>query len=382
MGPARLVEIVRRPAEEPATRGRRRVVEPSSGLGRRHVVGADVCSVRVLLHREIDAIVDHDERRSLRPPPPRDVDRDPHAVGEFVLGDRLLAHLQHRHAGVDEIRDEPREGRRLHAAADEHAQRGVGEAGQRVGHERSPYPAQPPAPVDHHRDGIRMGLIPGARNALAKPAPDPTIPPPLSEAAVVGTLRYLTILWPGLPWLWLRGSLPGIVLALAFAVTLDVAMVTTWIWTDLVELPFKLAAWAGAAAIWLLGTASALSAFPPPIPTGLGPAHEARFIQARDAYLARDWVGAERRLRELLRDAPTDGEAQLLLGTLLRRAGRLTEARDALEALARSDAGLPWRTAIARELALVASTERAPTDDPILLPLATGEESEDDRVAA
>ncbi|NBU41133.1 MAG: hypothetical protein EBS51_10105 [Planctomycetia bacterium] len=159
-------------------------------------------------------------------------------------------------------------------------------------------------------------------------------------------------------------------------------MVTTWIWTDLVELPFKLAAWAGAAAIWLLGTASALSAFPPPIPTGLGPAHEARFIQARDAYLARDWVGAERRLRDLLRDAPTDGEAQLLLATLLRRAGRLTEARDALEALARSDAGLPWRTAIARELALAATTERAPTADPILLPLATGEAPEDDRVAA
>lgn len=195
-------------------------------------------------------------------------------------------------------------------------------------------------------------------------------------------LSYLTILWPGLPWLWLRGSLPGIVLALAFAVTLDVAMVTTWIWTDLVELPFKLAAWAGAAAIWLLGTASALSAFPPPIPTGLGPAHDARFIQARDAYLARDWVGAERRLRELLRDAPTDGEAQLLLGTLLRRAGRLTEARDALEALARSDTGLPWRAAIARELSLVTAAERAPTAAPVLLPLATGDTSAEDRVAA
>lgn len=198
----------------------------------------------------------------------------------------------------------------------------------------------------------------------------------------MATLRYLTILWPGLPWVWLRGSLGGIVLALAFAVTLDVAMITTWIWTDLVDLPFKIAAWAGTAAIWLLGTASALSAFPPPIPTGLDPAHDARFAQARDAYLARDWVGAEHRLRDLLRDAPTDGEAQLLLGTLLRRAGRLPEARAALEALARSDAGLPWRAAIARELSFVMAADREPAAAPVLLPLATGEASEDDRVAA
>ena len=26
--------------------------------------------------------------------------------------------------------------------------------------------------------------------------------------------RYLTLLWPGLPWLWLRGSMAGLVLAL------------------------------------------------------------------------------------------------------------------------------------------------------------------------
>ena len=85
-------------------------------------------------------------------------------------------------------------------------------------------------------------------------------------------------------------------------------------------------------------------------------------------------------LRRRFADQPT--RAGVPYAEALRRAGRLTEARDALDALARSDAGLPWRTAIARELALVATTERAPTADPILLPLATGEASEDDRVAA
>jgi tetratricopeptide (TPR) repeat protein len=184
-------------------------------------------------------------------------------------------------------------------------------------------------------------------------------------------VRLLTLVWPGLPWLWLRGSLPGIVLALAFAVTLDVAMVTTWIWTDLVELPFKLAAWAGAAAIWLLGTASALSAFPPPLARGRSAEADALFLQARDAYLARDWARAEDALAAVLASAPTDGEAQLLLATLLRRVGRHDEARAALRKLSASDSGRPWRHAIAAERdRLDAATAPADNDHtPASLPL-------------
>ena len=42
--------------------------------------------------------------------------------------------------------------------------------------------------------------------------------------------RYLTLVWPGLPWLWLRGSFAGLVLAAAFAVTLGMAVITSFIW--------------------------------------------------------------------------------------------------------------------------------------------------------
>lgn len=195
-------------------------------------------------------------------------------------------------------------------------------------------------------------------------------------------LRFITILWPGLPWVWLRGSLPGLVVAVAFAVTLDVAVLTTWIWTDLVDLPFRLATWAGVAAIWILATASAAAAFPPPLPAGGTPSVDARFEAARNAYLARDWAGAEHRLRALLRDAPTDGEAQLLLATLLRRVGRLPEARAALEALARSDAGARWRTAIGRELSLMATLPRPAEAGPTLLPLGRPADGQEGRTAA
>ena len=175
----------------------------------------------------------------------------------------------------------------------------------------------------------------------------------------MGFARYLTLIWPGMPWLWLRGSFAGLVLALAFALALDVAVVTTWIWSELVDFRLSMALWTGTAAIWLFATASALTSFPPPIPHGRDAAADTLFVKARDAYLARDWLAAETKLRALLDLSPTDGEAQLLLGTLLRRVGRLDEAVAALETLSRSDSGAPWMSTITRELDRVAAARQS-----------------------
>jgi hypothetical protein len=193
----------------------------------------------------------------------------------------------------------------------------------------------------------------------------------------------MTLLWPGLPWLWLRGSIAGLVLALAFAVVLDAAVVATWIWSELFDLRIVTGLWAATAAVWMVAGVSAVSAFPPPIPKGRDAAHDTLFVAARDAYLSRDWLAAETKLRSLLVVAPTDGEAQLLLATLLRRVGRLKESREALEKLSRSDSGGPWLSAIARELERVevaakrppASTANAAADEDdetAILPLDRG----------
>lgn len=183
-------------------------------------------------------------------------------------------------------------------------------------------------------------------------------------------LRFLTLLWPGLPWLWLRGSISGLVLALAFAVSLDVAVLTTFIWPGLVELELTLGLWTAVTAIWLVSTVSATAAFPPPIAVPSHAEADALFARARDAYLARDWHQAEDRLRELLEIAPTDGEAQLLHATLLRRTGQTVAAKKALDKLARSDSGRPWQGAIAAELSrLDRSGLSTPGDDSSTLPL-------------
>jgi hypothetical protein len=188
----------------------------------------------------------------------------------------------------------------------------------------------------------------------------------------MGFARYLTLVWPGMPGLWLRGSFAGLVLAVAFALAVDVAVVTTWIWSDLVDFRLSLALWTATAVVWLVSTASAITGFPPPIPRGRDAAADALFVKARDAYLARDWLAAETKLRTLLDLSPTDGEAQLLLGTLWRRVGRLDEAAAALQTLSRSDTGGPWQTAIARELERIATARRPAEEatDLAVLPMA------------
>lgn len=178
------------------------------------------------------------------------------------------------------------------------------------------------------------------------------------------SLRSITLLWPGLPWVWLRGNLAGFLLAAAFAIVLDMAIATTWIWTELVDLEVALGLWTASATIWIVATVSAVSAFPPAIATGRDATVEALYVAARDAYLSRDWLTSETKLRTVLELAPTDGEAQLLLATLLRRVGRRDESRLALEKLSRSDSGGPWRSAIAKELELLARPETDADESP------------------
>ena len=166
-------------------------------------------------------------------------------------------------------------------------------------------------------------------------------------------LRSLTLLWPGLPWAWLRGSWAGLILATAFAICLNLCIITAWIWTSFIDLEMTFGIWTATAIIWIVSTVSAVSTFPQPLVSSRDEVTDTLFIDARDAYLAGDWLRAETKLQTILTLSPTDGEAQLLFGTLLRRVGRFGEAKKSLEKLERSDSGQPWQHAIRHELSLI-----------------------------
>ena len=166
-------------------------------------------------------------------------------------------------------------------------------------------------------------------------------------------LRSLTLIWPGLPWAWLRGSWAGLILATAFAICLNLCITTAWIWTSFIDLEMTFGIWTATAIIWIVSTVSAVSTFPQPLVSSRDEVTDTLFIDARDAYLAGDWLRAETKLQTILTLSPTDGEAQLLFGTLLRRVGRFGEAKKSLEKLERSDSGQPWQHAIRHELSLI-----------------------------
>ena len=175
----------------------------------------------------------------------------------------------------------------------------------------------------------------------------------LKGRSFVSFLRSLTLIWPGLPWAWLRGSWAGLILATAFGICLNLCIITAWIWTSFIDLEMTFGIWAATAIIWIVSTVSAVSSFPQPLVSYRDEVTDNLFIDARDAYLAGDWLRAETKLQTILTLSPTDGEAQLLFGTLLRRVGRFVEAKKSLEKLARSDSGQPWQHAIRHELSLI-----------------------------
>ena len=111
--------------------------------------------------------------------------------------------------------------------------------------------------------------------------------------------------------------------------------------------------WTATAIIWIVSTVSAMSTFPQPLVSSRDEVTDTLFINARDAYLAGDWLRAETKLQTILTLSPTDGEAQLLFGTLLRRVGRFVEAKKSLEKRERSESGKLWQHAIGHELSLI-----------------------------
>jgi hypothetical protein len=167
-------------------------------------------------------------------------------------------------------------------------------------------------------------------------------------------LRWMTVLWPGLPQLWLRGEVSALGLAVGFSALLNLSIVATWGWVDLLGLPLLLVAWCGVALIWLISL-------------GGGIAHMAQlgrvspidpagdlFRAAQGEYLRGNWFEAELALNQALERKPSDVDARLMLATLLRRIGQPNEAIEQLRRLSNTEGAEKWALEIARQQRLLA----------------------------
>jgi thioredoxin-like negative regulator of GroEL len=150
-------------------------------------------------------------------------------------------------------------------------------------------------------------------------------------------------------------------LALGTAAALDLLVLATFGWSELIAPGLRSALWAVFALFWI-GAAvwSAVQCRRRAAAERPRPAEDG-FSEALDHYLKGDYYQAERVLEELLRRNLRDVDARLMLATLLRHTGRLEEATRQLDTLVRLEGAGKWQWEIEREKDLLAEarTEQA-----------------------
>jgi hypothetical protein len=175
----------------------------------------------------------------------------------------------------------------------------------------------------------------------------------------------ITTLWPGLTQLWLRGSALGLVTAIGFAATLNLALVVSFVYPELAGPHFPV--WLAPCAVWFLvlwlwvagwRKSCQLLAEWYPRQQPADAATEALFCQAQAEYLKGHWRQAEELLSQLLARRSRDVEGRLLLASIRQRMGQWDRARQLLDELSQDDAAVRWQFEIARERELLAAREQ------------------------
>ncbi|TWT48352.1 tetratricopeptide repeat protein [Botrimarina hoheduenensis] len=217
-------------------------------------------------------------------------------------------------------------------------------------------------------------------------------------------LPWWTYLWPGLPHLWLRGSLAGLTLALAFSVMLNVLVLATLVWPAWLETRLRFWCGAGVLALWIAALVETRGELrrqaarreqeaddtlePLPAQESL---NDLRIKQAQQHYLRGEWVDAQRVLRQALRTDRRDPEARLWYAMVLRRSERPATAIRQLRRLERLDDAAPWRYEIEKERRLLTENDpqavpQQPAEEasapPSTLPIATIQPQPNGRRAA
>ena len=170
--------------------------------------------------------------------------------------------------------------------------------------------------------------------------------------------------WPGLAGLWLRGHWSSLLLAVAFSLVLNLALVSTFVWPALLNSVLKIAIWPFVLSAWVFfGWVSWREmAERHVLPDLSDDDDDTLFIQAQTEYLRGELTQAELLLTQQLKADPRDAEARLLLATLYRRDGRDEIASQQLVELQKLDDGIPWEFEIQRERQLIASQQGEPED--------------------
>jgi tetratricopeptide (TPR) repeat protein len=170
--------------------------------------------------------------------------------------------------------------------------------------------------------------------------------------------RYRAValtIWPGLAQIWLGQEALGLLLGVCFASTLNLAIVSRWIWKEAFAPGWSDFFLILAVAWWLASVAYTL--------WWVGVCHPDRhraeidrlYREAQEAYLQGRWRDSKRRLERILAWDETDADALMQLATLYQRTDQPDLARQALQQCLQLKQGEKWRWEIQQALARLGS---------------------------
>ena len=163
--------------------------------------------------------------------------------------------------------------------------------------------------------------------------------------------RATLSLWPGLAQIWSGQEALGLMLAGFFAVALNAAIVTRFVWTE--ALPASGPAFAATVAgtTWASALGYSLWWLWRCHPDGYRGEIDRLYREALELYLQGRWDEARRLLESLLTRDEADSDALMQLGTIYSRAGQDSLAIRTFRQCLDTEGGTKWRWEIDRALA-------------------------------
>ena len=157
-------------------------------------------------------------------------------------------------------------------------------------------------------------------------------------------------LWPGLPQIWSGQEVLGLLMAAMFAASLNLAVVSRYIWTDAFD-----AGWSGffaslAVLTWAAGLAYTLWWVWRCHPERHRADIDRLYREAVAQYLQGRWNESRSLFERVLSMDETDADALMQLGTLLLRTEQPAQARRAFRQCLELEGGAKWRWEIGRAL--------------------------------
>ncbi len=161
--------------------------------------------------------------------------------------------------------------------------------------------------------------------------------------------------WPGLAQIWTGQEILGLILAVLFASTLNIAVVSHFVWTEALARGWPAFFGALAATTWVGTLVYTLWWSWRCHPERHREEVDRLYREALEFYLQGKWDDARRQIEQVLTLDETDADALMQLGTLYLRMGQPGLARRTFRQCLEMDGGSKWRWEIERALSAIAA---------------------------